>query len=347
MQEQDLDCTRLQVAVTIITWLSPVLLTLGQTCLGLVWPYVNAAFVWRCNAFAFTVWILISCVLIMDKCTKGKAPLYIPSDLKMCSFNCHGMKSSMDYIVDLTKEHNVVFLCETWLFPKDIVNVSEYFKTLNRTIFMKSSIDPTGTIHGRSFGDIGFLCDTTGDLSFKVECCNDRLCMLSIFKDKVLLANIVGVYMPHNDNTRDSLENYLVMLDNLQSLMDNIEPEVPTIIMGDMNTTPCGNKLNNGWYRQFPYTKRSGLLFDFLQVNELCVANFSFRQNVNFTFNRNDYYSYIDHIFLPIYLMEKVSHCDILNNCANNVSDHFALSIELIISIPTKDTAINGQFSEA
>ena len=177
---------------------------------------------------------------------------------------------------------------------------------------MKSSIDPTGTIHGRSFGGIGFLCDTTGDLSFKVECCNDRLCMLSTFKDKVLLANIVGVYMPHNDNTRDSLENYLVMLDNLQSLMDNIEPEVPTIIMGDMNTTPCWNKLNNGWYRQFPYTKRSGLLFDFLQVNELCVANFSFRQNVNFTFNRNDYYSYIDHVFLRIYLMEKFSHCDLL-----------------------------------
>ena len=153
-------------------------------------------------------------------------------------------------------------------------------------------------------------------------------------KEKIVLT-IFGVYLPHNDYTSVSVECYLETLDQLQSLIDSSGNSAPSNIVGDMNTClPKGASLRHEWYRQRPFSKRSALLYNFLVDNELCVGNYAFKQNVNYTFKRNNVCSYIDYMFLPHYLLNKLVKCSVLHDCEDNVSDHLAISAQLQISVP-------------
>ena len=75
--------------------------------------------------------------------------------------------------------------------------------------------------------------------------------------------------------------------------------------------------------------------------NELCVGNYAFKQNVNYTFKRNNVCSYIDYMFLPHYLLNKIVKCSVLHDCEDNVSDHLAISAQLQISVPLQSATEN------
>ena len=63
----------------------------------------------------------------------------------------------------------------------------------------------------------------------------------------------------------------------------------------------------------------------------MCVANFLFEQQVDYTHRLGNKNSYIDHIFIPKYLCNKVTECNILHEAKDNVSDHLALGATVII----------------
>ena len=48
---------------------------------------------------------------------------------------------------------------------------------------------------------------------------------------------------------------------------------------------------------------------NFLYENDLIMANFHFTQDKHFTFSKGDSNSYIDHIFLPMYMLPMVKDC--------------------------------------
>ena len=66
----------------------------------------------------------------------------------------------------------------------------------------------------------------------------------------------------------------------------------------------------------------------------MAVANFSFKQKVNYTFCNNAVNSYIDHILVPDYLLDSiVMNCKILTEDIDNLSDHLAVSIMMDIPV--------------
>ena len=82
-------------------------------------------------------------------------------------------------------------------------------------------------------------------------------------------------------------------------MLDDSSVKTPILLVGDMNTVlPQTTELNNLWYKKRPFSYRSYLLYEFLYENNLIVANFHFTQDKHFTFSK----SYIDHIFLPMYM---------------------------------------------
>ena len=150
---------------------------------------------------------------------------------------------------------------------------------------------------------------------------------------------IYGVYMPHNDNTRDSLDLYVDTLDKLQCMLENSNQESPIYVIGDMNTVlPQTKVLPRNWFFKRLFSRRSALMYNFLVENNLCVANFRDKQEGNYTYRKGSVVSYIDHVFIPEYTVSAMNKCVIRHNDANNVSDHLALCMNMEL-IPQSDNA--------
>ena len=96
-------------------------------------------------------------------------------NFSLCTFNCHGLKSSIQYVLDLCKSHNIIFVNEHWLQHSDFYTISEIFKSNGMSTYLKSSMDPTDRFRGRPFGGVGFVCANLENVSYKlIECVSDR-----------------------------------------------------------------------------------------------------------------------------------------------------------------------------
>jgi exonuclease III len=197
---------------------------------------------------------------------------------------------------------------------------------------LKSSINPCEKLTGRPYGGLGFICKKIPGVSYKsVLCESDRLCGVEIIASQKPVLTEFGAYLPH-DSHKGGMELYLETLHELQGLIDKCGTS-PYMVLGDFNTQlPMAKTLGPRWYKSGSFNRRSRLLYDFLSDNELYVANFSFAQDVNYTFKNTTSRSYIDHIMIMESLAEKVLNCKIQSD-DDNVSDHLPLCCHIKLSI--------------
>jgi hypothetical protein len=73
--------------------------------------------------------------------------------ISVCSFNCHGIKTSVGKIVDLMRQHEILACQETWLMNHDIpFRVPECFS------HSVSAVDETQQLlRGRPYGGLSFV----------------------------------------------------------------------------------------------------------------------------------------------------------------------------------------------
>ena len=116
-------------------------------------------------------------------------------DIRTASFNCHGLKSSMEYTAQLSSENHVTFLCEHCLLPNDIHTIWDTFSKAGKTSFLKSSVDPLVPLRGCPYVVIGFVCCCTDGYSYKfINCKSDWLCGLNVFMKGKIVLTIFGVF---------------------------------------------------------------------------------------------------------------------------------------------------------
>ena len=260
----------------------------------------------------------------------------ITNDALNCvTFNCNGYKGSSLYVKKLVQANDIVFLCEHWLQPKDIVTLEGSLDSELYWTHMKSSINPEENLKGRPFGGIGYICKKNVCYHYKsVKCENDHICVLQIAEGDSVKMTIIGVYMPYWNSSDEQLELYTETLDNLQSLVDQHGDTAPVLLMGDFNTVlPQCNTLTSQWFKKREFNRYSVLLYDFICLNDLYVANFISHQTVNHTYFKAGQRSYLDHILVPKSMHDDILSCNILSKEPDNVSDHYALSIRLKLSL--------------
>jgi len=253
------------------------------------------------------------------------------------TFNCHGLKSSIDYIMKLYNDNDILFLSEHWLLSSEINLIKDkYFK--NDWCNLKSSINPTEVLTGRPHGGCGFVCKKVPGVSFKnVQCTNDRLCGVEVRVSQQTVLTVFGVYLPHESHS-GGIELYLETMHELQGLIDSCGT-IPYMVMGDYNTRlPMAESLSAKWYLSGGFNRRSALLYDFLSDNGLVVANFVYKQHINYTFKNHNSATYIDHIVVSEALLDSINTCKI--QCDDdNVSDHLPLYCNVMISCKTSHNA--------
>ena len=163
---------------------------------------------------------------------------------------------------------------------------------------------------------------------------SDRICSVKLIKRGLSVLKIYGIYLPCDDHSLESMELYIDTLDQLQSLIDDSDPGVPIMIIGDMNAClPWTSTICKTWYKKRPYSRRSLALYGFLQDNELAVENFQFDQDCDYTYYKGSSRSYIDHVFVPGHMVDNVTKCQIISHEeGDNPSDHLPLSTALDVA---------------
>jgi exonuclease III len=238
-------------------------------------------------------------------------------------------------IEQMTREYDIMFLCEHWLRPDELPYVRSIYTDEDRWSYLKSSVDPEAVNCGRPHGGVGFICQKSNDYNFRIkDTKSDRLCVLQLVNDSNVLLTIIGVYMPFYTGSSEQTELYVETLDMLQVFVDDCSGSAPVMIIGDFNTTlPQSPILREKWYRSRPFTQYSYILYEFLCKNELEVANFVFNQKTNYTYFKGKNTSYIDHCLISSHLREHVTSCKIITDLADCCSDHFPIVTRCIVDI--------------
>ena len=191
---------------------------------------------------------------------------------------------------------------------------------------MKSSVNPEMVCVGRPHAGVGFLCKEMKDVTYLIlQVDSDRVCATQVIVKEEIVLTCIGVYMPFNNGSKDQLDLYTEILDLLQHLLNTYGQISPVVLSGNFNAAlPQSSQLACNWYQRHPFSKKSAVFYEFLSSNDLYIANFDFKQNVNYTYFEENVKSHIDYCILSNQLRDKISKCSILSS-RNSTSDQLML----------------------
>ena len=261
------------------------------------------------------------------------------------SINCQGIKSNFNYInYLLNNECDLMFVCEHWLKPCDLVEMNTTFRNNNFWCNLKSSILADQLLVGRPYGGVGFICRKPLNCNIKeIPQDDDRISVIQIVNHGQITLTIVGIYLPFFSGT--SFENYNETLDKIHAIIETLDS--PVMLVGDMNAQlPQQQVLPVNWYRQRPFNKHSVFLHDLLCDHNMIVANFT----INRTLNIHILVGHLDHILTIICVSEnaikKVTECILLPHHVDNVGDHLPVKVKIKLQCMPSSNEHNYDFSD-
>ena len=120
------------------------------------------------------------------------------------------MKSSLPYVLDLAKQHDIVFINELWLKESDFYTVTNICSETKIWCHLQSGMDPDVDLSGRPYGGVSFLFRRSEDLAYKVmDTLSKRVLGLHVLNGNKVVLNIIGVYLPCNDSKPETMELYI------------------------------------------------------------------------------------------------------------------------------------------
>jgi len=155
------------------------------------------------------------------------------NQLGICSYNCHGVKSSLDEIRELCQFNDFIFNQEHWLLPFDLGILNNIHSSFLST--GKSAVDiSTNVLVGRLYGGtaISFNRALCGFVTV-VDSFDSRLTAVK-FNSNVGPVLLVCVYLPCDTCHQDCLEAYIDTYCKINSIYDDADV-VHAIIAGDFN----------------------------------------------------------------------------------------------------------------
>ena len=142
----------------------------------------------------------------------------------------------------------------------------------------------------------------------------------------------MSIFLCHFTTGRQQTDCNAETTDVLQSVTEQFGAICPIHIIGDLNAQlPKRRLLHRRWYRLPGFNKHSSILYDFINDNDLCVADFTGPQHVQYTyfFDSTAIYTWIDHCLTT---SQNIVSCNIIPRHADNVSDHLPLCLHTSVN---------------
>jgi exonuclease III len=130
------------------------------------------------------------------------------NNLRICTFNCRSVKSSIGEIHKLCESHDIVFLQEHWLLPFELELLSSIHSDFFG--FGTSAVDiNVDLLIGRPYGGTGVLYRK--HLASNITILTTDECRITslIFKSAVGPVLFVNVYMPTDYDSYDNWSDIL------------------------------------------------------------------------------------------------------------------------------------------
>lgn len=249
--------------------------------------------------------------------------------LRIASFNCKNVKTSIDEIYDLCSNNDIVLLQETWLLDTEL----SFLQSVHNDFFAKSisSVDTScQLLNGRPHGGISILWRKELTKYCVVKDYDDCRILGLEFKCAQAPVLLLNIYLPFcSDNNKLLYESYL---SRIGSIIDSY-PSPYIYIIGDFN---ADIKMSHGIIKQ----SFGKLLTQFCEDENLVIADQCFLSSDTFTFysNAHDSESWLDHIVTTKSGYNLISNMKVENSYIS--SDHFPLFMSLDIeNLPCQSTS--------
>ena len=247
--------------------------------------------------------------------------------LKMLTWNATGIMSSSAYLSSIldSRDIDICGIYEHWLLESD----SHFFFSIHSNFTSISVSDASVAHSGRNMRKGGVALMWKKKYNNKIsqlDLDDDRLIGIQLQLQSGLYIFIIQVYLPSANNGMLLYNGYI---QKLSDIIHRYSDKGKVIILGDFNAhLQSKNYLKNN-------DRRSRVLEEFLTSSNLTAVNtLSTCRGARSSFvsydGKNE--TLIDHIVLPSEMLDLLTDCEILDDCALNVSNH--RPVECCITVP-------------
>ena len=257
------------------------------------------------------------------------------NNLKICTWNCRGIKSSVPYVRQLCERYDIVMITEHWLHANRLSELSEISDDMSFIARSSkfSGAEEYGLRRGQGGVSIFWKREIVG-ISPINDFTHDRICGIRLQNNIGAVFNIYCVYMPAR-GCEGCLDQ---TLDELSGILDKSETGAQFIIGGDLNGDM--GSLGGPHGLRDP-TKEGTTVYNFVCSHNLVATNLLDMAvgPVN-TYHGPIGESCIDYLLVPVELQGNLTHCENLDQECLNSSDHNAILMSLDLGTIEK-TLIN------
>ena len=235
--------------------------------------------------------------------------------IKVASYNCNSIRCNIENVKDLLKRNDIVALQELMLLEDDLGYLSGIDSNMSHTAFVRDNIE-NGINTGRPSKGVALFWNKsfTSIVPLKI---NEWLIGI-IFESAIGRTLILNVYLPYDNGSTDSIDNYRSSLAIIESVLDD-QTVNNVCILGDFNADPQKGRF---W---------SELLF--LINNYNLIPDINYLSNDSFTYlsPAHNTTSWLDHILCSQNLCNYVSEISI--NYDLSLYDHFPVEISFNVDL--------------
>lgn len=244
--------------------------------------------------------------------------------LKLITFNCKCVATSVDCIRRLCVSADLIALQETWLLPHDLSFLGSIHDDFAYT--GTSAVDTSsGILRGRPFGGVALLWRKSVFTTVSVVKCNSpRLAAIKVqLFDRQML--VFSVYMPTNCN--DNLTEFTSCLSQVNSIIDSNNIQT-AFILGDFNA-----HVNELFYKE---------LIDFCDEQRWICADIELLPPDSYTFVSDAHRCkrWLDHCVVTESARSSLINVQVLSD--TYWSDHLPMRIECELSLINANICLNN-----
>ena len=162
--------------------------------------------------------------------------------LKICSYNVHNFHKrdvrpqKFAFLQSLLESHTFLCIQEHWLYESKIKKVIGALKP-GCNVVGCSPMDERVRRVGRPYGGCAIVWESSANFrAEEVPCDNKRICALEVEMLNNYKLMIVNVYMPSDDGRPQTLDEFRVVVHEVQRLILERDPD-DVCFLGDLNTS--------------------------------------------------------------------------------------------------------------
>jgi exonuclease III len=156
--------------------------------------------------------------------------------LRIASFNCRSIKSSLIDLAKVCDGCDIVLLQETWLRSFELNLINSVHADFEGRAW--SAMNNSNGLIGRPYGGLAVIWRKSLNVNCCIKCSfvHDRIVVMDICNGKRSIC-LVNVYMPVAGGLIEQKEEYLNMLGLISNTLSNVCTDNNIIVMGDFNAS--------------------------------------------------------------------------------------------------------------